>query len=65
MKTLRQVREEKGVTKAAMIRHLGCSRPTYDEYEDHPERMRVETAVKVAEFLGVSVSEIFFVSNCN
>lgn len=33
MKTLRQVRESKGVTKAALVRHLGISKPAYDEYE--------------------------------
>lgn len=61
MKTLRQVRESKGVTKAALVRHLGISKPTYDDYEQHPEHMRIETAKKVADFLGVDISDIFSV----
>ena len=65
MKTLRQVRASKGVTKAALVRHLGISKPTYDDYEQHPEHMRIETAKKVADFLGVDISDIFFCSGCN
>ena len=33
MKSIREIRESKGVTKAAVARHLGISRPTYDDYE--------------------------------
>ena len=65
MKTLRQIRESKGVTKAAVVRHLGISKPTYDDYEQHPEHMRIETAKKLAGFLGVEISDIFFYSGCN
>lgn len=63
MQTLRSVREEKGVTKAAVCRHLGISRPTYDGYEDNPGLMRVETAKQLAAFLGVEVQDIFFYSS--
>lgn len=62
MKTLREVREGKGVTKAAVCRHLGISKPTYDDYERNPASMRIETATKVAEFLGVGLQDIFFIS---
>ena len=55
----------KGVTKKAMAEHLGISGPTYDVYEDHPDRMRIETAKKAADFLGYKPEEIFFASNCN
>lgn len=65
MQTLRQIRESKGVTKAAIVRYLGISKPTYDDYERHPEHMRVETAKKLSEFLGVDISDIFFCSKCN
>lgn len=60
MKTLRQVREEKGVKKVAIANHIGVSVKTYASYEDNPERMRVDTAMKVADFLGVSIGDIFF-----
>ena len=42
MKSLKQARVSKGVTKKAMAEHLGISGPTYDVYEDHPDRMRIE-----------------------
>ncbi len=44
MQTLESLRESKGVTKVAIANYLGVSRPTYDEYEDNPHKMRVETA---------------------
>lgn len=65
MKSLRQVRMDKGVTKAAICRHLGISKPTYDAYEANPGAMRVETAKELAEFLGVNLQEIFFITNSN
>ena len=65
MKSLREIRENKGVTKAAVARHLRISRPTYDDYEAHPERMRVETAREVASFLGVQLTDIFFLADGN
>lgn len=65
MRSIREIRESKGVTKAAVARHLGISKPTYDIYEQHPERMRIETAQMVADFLSVKLSDIFFLSNSN
>lgn len=53
MSVLKKIREDKGVTKAAMCRHLSISRPTYDVYEEDPRKMRCETAVRAAEFLNV------------
>lgn len=63
MKTLKNIRESKGVSKKAVFTYLGISQPTYDFYEDHPEKMRIETAKKVASFLGVKLGDIFFLSN--
>lgn len=63
MKSLRQIRVDKGVTKAAICRHLRISKPTYDAYEANPGSMRVETAKELAEFLGVKLQEIFFIAD--
>lgn len=63
MKSLKQARISKGVTKKAMASHLGISGPTYDTYEAHPERMRIETAKEAAAYLGCKPEEIFFFSN--
>lgn len=65
MKTLREIRESKGVSKIAVARHLGISRPCYNGYEENPSTMRIESAKQVADFLGVDVQDIFFISNCN
>lgn len=65
MKTLRAIREEKGVTKKAVSNHLGVTDKTYSKYENHPETMKVETAKRIADFLNVEVSDIFFASNSN
>ena len=63
MKRIREIRESKGVSKAAMCRYLGISKPTYDEYENNPQNMRLSTAQKVADFLNVPLADIFFLSN--
>lgn len=59
MKTLKQVREDKGVTKVAIARHLGISLSTYDAYEKEPQKMRIETAKEAAAFLSVDAADIF------
>lgn len=63
MKSLKEVRESKGVKQLAVANHLGVSRQTYSSYENHPESMSVEQAKAVCEFLHVSVADIFFSSN--
>ncbi len=63
MKSLREIRESKGVTQTAISRHLCCSTKTYSAYEKRPERMKIETAFEVADFLGVEIGDIFFISN--
>lgn len=63
MKTLQEIRVSKGVSKIAMARHLGVSRPCYNKYENDPSTMRIETAKQAADFLGVDVQDILFISN--
>lgn len=63
MKTLQEIRESKGVSKISVARHLGVSRPCYNGYENDPSTMKIKTAQKVAEFLGVDLQDIFFISN--
>ena len=59
MKTLREVRENKGVKKVAVQRMLGVSQPTYDRYELYPGEMRAKDLERVLSFLGVSRGDIF------
>lgn len=63
MQTLKSIRKEKGITKKAMYQHLGISQKTYDNYERHPSQMRIEMAKSAADYLGVDVSQIFFLSD--
>lgn len=60
MKTLRSVREEKGVKQIAVANHLGVSRQTYAGYERDQERMSIEQAQAVCRFLNCDIREIFF-----
>lgn len=59
MRTLRDVRESKGVKKVAVQRMLGVSQPTYDRYELNPGEMRAKDLERVLSFLGISRDDIF------
>lgn len=63
MKTLESVRKDKGISKVAVARHIGVTDKTYAKYETHPQMMSIKTAKEVADFLGVDLSDIFFLSN--
>lgn len=65
VKSLRSVRESKGVTKVAMANALGITEKTYSAYEKNPGCIKIDTAKKIGEFLSVNVSDIFFDSNSN
>lgn len=60
MKSLKQARISKGVTKKAMAEHLGISGQHTMFTKDHPDRMRIETAKKAADFLGYKTRRNFF-----
>lgn len=59
MRTLRDVRESKGVKKVAVQRMLGVSQPTYDRYEQFPGEMRAKDLEKVLAYLGITRADIF------
>lgn len=58
-KTLREIREEKGVMKGAVAAAIGVSYPTYKKYEEDPRIMPVEKFVQACDFLGVTIADIF------
>lgn len=60
MKTLKEIRDERGVKQLAVANYLGVSRQTYAGYESNPESMSVGQAKAVCKFLHVPVSDIFF-----
>lgn len=57
-KTLKEVRESKGVKKGAVARAMGVVYPTYQRYEE-TNRMPSDAFAKACDFLGVSRDDIF------
>lgn len=60
MKDLKTARESRGVTKTAVADHIGVTLKTYTKYENNPEEIKIDTAKKIADFLNIDVSDIFF-----
>lgn len=59
MQTLKKYRIQKGIKQSAVAEHLGVTRQTYSSYEKQQERMSIDQAKAVCEFLGCSVGDIF------
>ena len=59
-KTIRQVREEAGITQQQMADKLGVCRQQYANYEQHPERVTIEQARRICAILGAEYERIFF-----
>lgn len=60
MQALKEARTAKGISKVAIARSLGIARQTYASYEEHPEKMSVEQAKAVCDFIGCDMDDIFF-----
>jgi DNA-binding XRE family transcriptional regulator len=58
--TIRQVREQAGLTQQNMADKLGISRQAYAAYESHPERVTIEQARRICSILGAEYERIFF-----
>lgn len=56
---LRRIREERGVTKTAIARQLGITLTAYSFYEQGSTEPSILNIKKIADFLGVSVDELF------
>ena len=65
MQTLKEMRESRGVTQKAIASYLGVSRQTYCRYESKQEKMSVEQAKAVCDFLRCSVSDVFLPEEVN
>ena len=59
MSLLREERKRRGVMAKAVARYLGVTERTYYNYEKNPQSMKIETALKVCEFLNCSIDDIF------
>ena len=63
MQTLKEAREAKGVKQIAVAEYLGISRQTYAAYEREQDKMSIEQARAVCEFLGCDMADIFLPCN--
>ena len=60
--TLKKARLVSEKTQQEMADAIGVYIDTYRKMEENPERVTIENAKKIANFLGLSVNEIFFVN---
>ncbi len=65
MKTLKEIRESHGVSQKAVASHLGVARQTYAKYETRQERMTIEQAKAVCEFLHCDIADVFLPEDVN
>lgn len=56
---LKEVREERGVMKKALVELLNITYPTYQKWEENPALMPAGDFAKVCEFLHCSREDIF------
>lgn len=56
------LREDRGLTQAELAYKLGISASALSNYENGTRVPRDEIKVKIAEFFGVSVLDVFFAS---
>lgn len=59
METLKEFRLNKGVKQKSVAEYLGVSRQTYGRYERNPEKMSIQQAKAVCDFLNCDIADIF------
>ena len=65
MKTLKELRKDRGVTQKAIADHLGVSRQTYNRYENNQEKMTITQAKAGCDFLHADIADIFLPEKVN
>lgn len=58
MKTLKERREDKGITQSAIARYLGVTRQTYASYEQRPEKLSIDQAIILCEILNCDLDSL-------
>lgn len=59
MSKLVEFRTAKGLTQEAVATHAGIAVSTYSQYENGQRSVPLETAERIAAFVGCDLSEIF------
>lgn len=57
---IKRLREAKGVSQEKAASDLGISHSAYTKYENNGLRPKDETKVKIANYYGVTVQELFY-----
>ena len=58
--TIKEWRRAKGISQEEMANVCGVHVNTYRTWEEKPESIRLSAATKIAERLGIPISEIIF-----
>lgn len=61
IKQLKFYREKRNFSHDFMAEHIGITQPLYNKIENGSREMTVNTLVKVAEILGISMDSLFAV----
>lgn len=61
IKQLKFYREKRNFSQDFMAEHIGITQPLYNKIENGSREMTVNTLVKVAEILGISMDSLFAV----
>lgn len=63
--TLRELRARKNKTQNQVAQDLGISTQTYNAWEKDISNVAVSKVVRVADYFGVSIGDIFLPNNMN
>lgn len=58
--TIRQARMMRDITIERMANKLNVCRDTYRKMEHHPEKISIEHAISISEFLNVPLDNLIF-----
>ena len=57
--SLKELRARKGKSQREVAQDLGISLTTYNGWEQNVSNLKISTALKLAEYFGVELHEIF------
>lgn len=65
MKSLKEIRESKGIKQAYVAEQLGISRQTLSRYEADQDNLTIGQAKALCHILGCELTDIFLLTNVN
>lgn len=61
--TVKQARRMADLSQGKVADKLGVTTATYAKYERNPAKMRIDTAIKFSQVVGIPIDQIFFGTN--